>query len=109
MLNLYKAIRAHSGIRWQEMVDAANHGADGGFSGFIYYGECVEFYRKNMVLIDIYLSALASDCGYDNVCAMLANSGRSDMCDNGDTLDNLKAWYVLEGVGNWVQDLRDNA
>ena len=35
----------------QTMRDIMNHGADGGFSGFIYYSDTVEFYNQNKDLI----------------------------------------------------------
>ncbi|NIU82320.1 MAG: hypothetical protein GWN64_02320, partial [Candidatus Thorarchaeota archaeon] len=40
------------------LEDICNHGIDGGFSGFIYYTDTVEFAKANMELI---VEALKSD------------------------------------------------
>lgn len=44
----------------QTAVDAANHGASGGFPGFTYYNETVEFTAENWKLI---MGALREDAG----------------------------------------------
>lgn len=103
---LYHAIREHSGLDWQSMVDAGNHGADGGFSGFIYTLDCAEFYRKNSAIIDDMMSERADDMGYDNVAAMWASFGRSDMLADRDSRDCLFAWFALEETGRWIDGLR---
>lgn len=43
--------------------DVANHGADGGFGGFIYYSETVKFFKKNRALILELVNEYAQEFG----------------------------------------------
>tara|TARA_R100001082_G_scaffold29993_1_gene15075 strand:- start:2028 stop:2432 length:405 start_codon:yes stop_codon:yes gene_type:complete len=47
------------------MSDIRNHGADGGFSGFIYYNETCNFARENMESIYSHAKNQAADLGID--------------------------------------------
>lgn len=47
----------------ESAVDIAAHGADGGFSGFIYYSDTVAFTRKNKVAIIDDLIGLSEEIG----------------------------------------------
>ena len=94
---------------WREIAEAGEHGADAGWSGFTYTGECAKFYRDNMTLIDDMIAEMSDDMGHDNVAQFIGTWGRADMAQDGDQLDNLKAWFALEACGQWIQDQRDHA
>jgi len=47
------------------MRDIRNHGADGGFSGFIYYSDTCKFARDNMALIYSHAKNQAVEFGID--------------------------------------------
>ena len=47
----------------QTFRDVARGGADGGFSGFIYYSETVKFAKDNMNVIYEHLKSQAEDFG----------------------------------------------
>ena len=49
----------------QIFSDVSNHGASGGYGGFIYYGDTCKFARDNMPLIIEQLKEDASNCGVD--------------------------------------------
>lgn len=48
---LHKAIKRHSGMDDDQLIDAGNHGADGGWPGFTYYDEAIAFFKKNRAAI----------------------------------------------------------
>ena len=108
-LDLFRAIREHGGLSWRDIAEAGEHGADAGWSGFIYTGDGAEFYRNNRQDIDGLLLDGAMALGCDNVAEFMASFGRADMTNDGDSLDCLKAWFALEEVGRWIQDQRDHA
>ena len=94
----------------QTMRDIMNHGVDGGFSGFIYYSDTVEFYNQNKDLIIERLEELAEDLGSGSVM-LLVKSFRcaQDLTDEeiGRTLygsepdqmaANCLAWFAAEEV-----------
>ena len=64
--------------------DVANHGIDGGFSGFIFYAETEAFARRNGELISELLSEQAQEIGYDSTFDMIRAFG----CFKGDTLSD---------------------
>lgn len=120
----------------QEAIDAAKHGADGGFSGFIYYRETVEFCAANWSDITVALYKDAESSGV-TVAEMVAGFGRSDFAalevehlmlqcssvaasvpstevhdddridDDHISLMNLLSWYALESTGRKLLDLLD--
>jgi hypothetical protein len=96
----------------QHYKDVANHGADCGFNGFIYYAETVKFWRNNKKLILESLSQLADDLG-ENVTDMVKNFScikgdfstdeiakalYGNYCKEFDLIYNCLAWYALETV-----------
>jgi hypothetical protein len=96
----------------QHYKDVANHGADSGFNGFIYYSETVKFWRNNKKLILESLSQLADDLG-ENVINMVRNFNciKGDFstdeigkalygsyCEEFDLIYNCLAWYALETI-----------
>jgi hypothetical protein len=46
-----------------EFVNCAKHGADVGFSGFIYYSETIPFFKKNRTAIASHLERTAAELG----------------------------------------------
>jgi hypothetical protein len=83
---LIKAVEEQLGSEGEELKadyeNVANHGADGGFSGFIYFTETFEFYRKNQKAIVAEVEALAQDLGEEPV-----NMVRYFNCLSHDTKD----------------------
>jgi hypothetical protein len=97
----------------ETLQNVANHGAGGGFSGFTYYGETVDFTRRNRAEIMQQLKEDAEYFGtsvYDMVCSFncfkgyeadeilsALYGGRGDSLT---TVYNGLAWYVLETVAH---------
>jgi hypothetical protein len=101
--------------------DVVNHGADGGFSGFIYYKETVAFARRNRAAIVKLCEDMAEGIGEpgpialvrgfrclsDSIEAEVAASlyGRGD----GDTqVSNALAWFALEEVSRAFVDMQED-
>jgi len=105
-IELLQAIREHSGLELASIREAGEHGADAGWSGFIYTTEAAEFYRANSDTIDDMLQDDADQMGCDDVAALIASFNRSDMADTRDGRDCLLAWYALESVGRMASDRR---
>jgi hypothetical protein len=110
-----------------QLVNVAQHGADGGFPGFIYYSDTVRFFRRNRKDIVNNIEQTASDMGEDvikfvqsfgvfrnsapptpgEVGRALWDSSRLD--DELTNLYNIFAWYALEEVSHvWYRYLEDN-
>jgi hypothetical protein len=83
---------------YNPLEDVTNHGADAGFSGFIYTTETVEFYDKHEQAIYDLLNEESEDMGYSNPEEMVSQFARSDMLDSPDGRKNLLAWFALETV-----------
>jgi hypothetical protein len=108
-INLYKAIKQHSGLEYESMIDAGNYGASGGFGGFVYYTDTCEFYDNNRGIIWELLEQDAEEYGFDNVIAFVGSfNGANDVHDEA-TFKNLCAWYVLETIGRWIAGLKECA
>jgi hypothetical protein len=97
----------------ETLQDVANHGAYGGFSGFTYYGETVDFARRNRAEIMQQLKEDAECFGTsvsDMVCGFNCFKGYSEdeilvalysgTGDNVTTVYNGLAWYALESVAS---------
>ena len=97
----------------ETLQDVANHGAGGGFSGFTYYGETVDFTRRNRAEIMEQLKEDADSYGSsvsDMVCGFNCFKGYSEdeilvalysgTGDNVTTVYNGLAWYALESVAS---------
>ena len=113
----------------QLLSDVSNHGASGGFSGFIYYGDNCKFARDNMPLIIEQLKEDASNCGMDVfemvfscnglegqypafeiASVMFDQADEATINDGADTqILNALAWYALEVVARYVTDIRECA
>lgn len=74
-LRLYKAVRKHGNLTWQEIVDAGQHGADTGWGGFTYTTDCCKFYQENKRDIWELLAEDAENFG-QSVPEMISHFGR---------------------------------
>lgn len=99
--------------------DVANHGADAGFSGFIYYTDTNAFFKRNKSAILECAKNLASDIGED-VFTMIAgfNCLKTDpvtvseaihnpRTNDPENVRNALAWFALEEVARSYSDLLD--
>ena len=109
-----------------EFENCAEHGADCGVSGFIYYSETIPFFWKNRQAIVSHMEQTAAELGTD-IISMVQNFGifrNSDkptssevgraLWDNSQkwpeltTLYNVFAWYALEEVSRtWFRYLEE--
>lgn len=97
------------------LKDVANHGADVGFSGFIYYSDTCKFFDDNKDLIMEQLLEDRASIGYNSLTEMLSSFKcfkdvdtyyiEAFLIDSDDesneeqtTLKNGLAWYALESV-----------
>lgn len=115
---------------WEEFRDRIaqeinDHGADCGFSGFIYYYETAAFFRRRSAEISAMLSELAEELGQtpaemvagfpclsgavdrDTVAAVLA-FGRVGYDDRA-VVQNALAWFALETVSARLVDYMERA
>lgn len=102
--------------------DVCNHGADGGFRGFIYYTETCEFFRLNREHIKLALCNMADDLGesmidmvrgfnclgkddysVDDVALTLFADKRHENTQ----VANACAWFALEEVARSYCDLSE--
>lgn len=123
----------------QIFSDVSNHGASGGYGGFIYYSDTCKFARDNMPLIIDQLKEDASSCGMDvfemvskfnclegtlfpsahlrqeypafEIASVIFNQADEATINDGvDTeILNALAWYALEVVANYITDIRECA
>ena len=120
---LIRAVVKQSGgwNSFQEMArDVATHGADAGFSGWIYYRETMEFFRKNRKVVLEYAEEMAQDLG-EPMLSMIQGFGifRDAPIDTQDlakalyagkgpevaTVYNVMSWFSLEEVARAYDDL----
>lgn len=101
--------------------DIANHGIDGGYSGFIYYSETHAFAMKNRKMIVELLEDQAFHLG-EEVTAMVANFKvfRGSPMDSDDrrdlykylggdkpdqgTITNIMAWFAAEEAARFIDN-----
>lgn len=104
MKDLLKAVREHSGMDDDNLRDVANHGASGGFPGFMYYKDTMEFYDKNEDAIWELLEENADSLGEKNPLALIATfQGAKDVHDDA-SFKNLLAWFALEEAARYLED-----
>ena len=103
MERLYKAVKKHSGMDDEQLVDAANHGADAGWPGFTYYTDTSKFYEQNEEDIWAMLDDMASNFGSKNVLSLIAGFGGADSVSDDSTFKNLLSWAALEEVGRYAE------
>jgi hypothetical protein len=101
---LHKAIKSHSEMDDEQIREAGEHGADAGWPGFSYTGDCVDFYNANRDAICELLTDDAEEFGHASVAEFVGTFGRAEMTDTPDGYANLLAWYALEKVGRWLED-----
>jgi hypothetical protein len=109
------------------LADCVKHGADGGFPGFTYYRETLQFFRQNRGDIVNNIARAAAETGED-VIKMVQNFGvfryspppgsgevsrplwaSARLHDDLTTLYNVFARYALEEVSHiWYRYLEDN-
>jgi hypothetical protein len=95
----------------ETLQEVARHGADGGFSGFIYYVDTVKFTKRNRAEILEQLKEDAESCGVsvaDMVCGFNCFKGKEldeilsalygGRGNSVTTVYNGLAWYALESV-----------
>lgn len=91
--------------------DVVNHGADTGYSGFTYYKDTCEFYRKHRNGINQWVKEMAQELGEDSV-SMVANFGclkgsewreeigqclyGAKLTEETTIIENALAWFALE-------------
>ena len=96
--------------------DVCNHGAQGGFHGFIYYHETEKFFLKNKALIVEMAQEMADSLG-EPLIGMIKNFNCLDATEEeiGQTLygtrrncdrfvANALAWFTLEEVARHLTD-----
>jgi hypothetical protein len=107
--------------------DCSEHGADSGFSGFIYYHETIAFFKKNRQDIANHIEQTAVEMGMDifsmvQSFGVFRNSEKPTATEIGKALwdknqthpdltnlYNVFAWYALEEVSRtWYRYLEDN-
>lgn len=105
---LHKAIKKHSGMEDDEIIQAGEHGADSGWPGFTYYTDTVKFYDKNADDIWEVLDQVADDMGEGNALEMIAKFGGAKNVSDDQTFKNLMSWYALEEIGHYLQSERES-
>lgn len=108
----------------ESAIDAAHHGADGGFHGFIYHSDITPWVRRHKVAIRQALADMASDLGEDAISmirgfrclqgdatadeigSVLYGDG-SDAGDMAGMIYSALAWFALEDVGRAITDLAE--
>jgi len=106
------------------LEDIANHGIDGGFSGFVYYAETAQFYADNQELIRDQLKEDAESYGSDSAISLVMSFNCIDekiyraADEVGETLYSLNhdmqvanclAWYAAETVARDYMDIKEEA
>ena len=102
--DLVKAVKKHGNLENDELIQAAEHGADAGWGGFTYYKDTTEFYDKNEELIWDLLEEQADSMGSKNIMEFIGGFARADSITNIHTFKNLLAWYALEEAGRYLAD-----
>jgi len=108
------------------LSDCSKHGADCGFSGFIYYSDTIKFYRKHRQDIILHMENLAVELGLDIISliqgfGIFRNSQKPTASEiskalwenryreEHHTLYNVFAWYTLEEIAHtWYRHIEDN-
>lgn len=106
--DLVKAVKKHGGLDDQELMDAAEHGADSGYGGFTYYKDTTEFYDKHEELIWELLEDQADSIGSKNIMEFIGGFSKADTIESLDTFKNLLAWYALEEAGRYLLDQKES-
>lgn len=100
---LYKAVKAYSEMEDDQLREAARHGADAGWPGFIYNDEAAEFFDRHADLIWEALCDLADSLGEPSPIALIAGFNRIDMTHSHQGFKVLLAWFALEEAGRYLE------
>lgn len=108
---------------WEEFKshaeDVSNHGANGGFSGFIYYSDTAPFCKRNKTDIIAYakeqakefdttLSSMIANFNCINLDAEeVAEALYHHLSENLQEVYNALAWYALEEVARAYCDINE--
>ncbi|MEO0514740.1 MAG: hypothetical protein AAF086_05525 [Planctomycetota bacterium] len=106
---LINAIREHAELDDEQMIDAANYGADAGFSRFIYTDDAAAFFDRHGDLIWDLAVELVENLGEANPLAMIAKFGRSDMSHSLNGFKTLMAWFALEEAGRHLKHQQEES
>jgi hypothetical protein len=101
--------------------DVTNNGVQGGFCGFTYYADTVNFTKRNKTAILEFCKQFASDIGKSGTIEFITSfnclRGESQeevadglynpRSDNQTTVYNALAWFILEEVSRSYCDLLD--
>jgi len=110
-----------------QFENCAEHGANIGICGFIYYNETIAFYKANCQDIVAHMESMSTDLGTDIISmvqsfGVFRNSEKPSVLEVGralwgtgkirqelTTLYNVFAWYALEEVSRtWYRYLEEN-
>jgi hypothetical protein len=105
--DLLEAVRDHSGLTDEEILEAGEHGADCGWAGFTWTVDCVAFVKRNKLLVWELVSDEAEDMGAVNTLAHLASFASADIANSQDGLDTLLSWWSLETCGHFLESKRE--
>jgi len=119
---LVSAVVEQSG-GWEDFTehasDVCRHGADGGFSGWIYYTETLIFTAKNRAAIVELCESMATDLGESGPVALvrgfrcLADATEAEVArtlyggEPDEQVANALAWFALEEVSRAFMDMRE--
>lgn len=93
-----------------QLADLSNHGAQGGFSGMIYYTETTALYDKYCDDIWEMLEEDRESYGNSNCLELVASFNGANYVSNDEQLKNLLVWYAAERIayeatqGEYVED-----
>lgn len=73
MQTLVRAVKKHSGMDNDELIQVGQHGADAGWAGFTYSRDTSDFYDQHADLIWDLLSEQANELGEKHPLAMIAH------------------------------------
>lgn len=104
---LIKAIKKHSGMDDDLIIQAGEHGADAGWPGFTYYTDTSKFYDANAEEIWELAAQSADDMGEPHVLAMISKFGAAGTVSDDSTFENLMAWFALEEAGRWLASTKE--
>jgi len=102
MDRLVKAVKRHSGMTPDEIVQAGEHGADAGWPGFTYTVDTNRFYDRHADLIWELLAEQADEFGEKHPLALIAKFNSAHSVDTDHGFKNLLAWYALEEAGHYL-------
>lgn len=98
---MIRAIRRNLSVT--DLRDVCEHGADSGFTGFVYYTETVKFYDRHEEAIWQLLESDAESMG-ESPLQLIAGFGGAKGVTDMRTFKNLLTWYALETIARELTD-----